>query len=172
MAERYDFANLVAMVVDENEYMARVLKAVLNSMRIAQVSLCHDARQGLEDLRLAVPDVVFVDYAPTQTANGLRMVRQMRRQHHPARNCPIIVVTATPDSRTVRRARDAGADYTLAKPFSLSAVYRILVALRNEERPFVQIGSYYGPDRRRRKRDFAHVDRRGLKLDIDAATAA
>jgi two-component system chemotaxis response regulator CheY len=47
-------------------------------------------------------------------------------------------------------ARDAGITEFLAKPVSATLIYRRIAAMVENPRDFVETGSFFGPDRRRR----------------------
>lgn len=76
------------------------------------------------------------------------------------RYAPILLVTGHADAKLVAAARDCDIDDSLSKPVSLQTLYRTIGRLREDSRSFVQTSRYVGPDRRRRKREFAGPDRR------------
>lgn len=154
----YDFSQLSVMVVDDNPFMCRVLAAVLHAMRIAAVRTVHDAAAALGELKEKAPDLMFVDLE-TSSITGIDLVRSIRRRENAARECPIIMVPTAADAGRVKRARNAGADYTITKPFAPGTIHRCLVQ-RNAPRVFYETSTYYGPDRRRKDRPFEGTDRR------------
>lgn len=170
MSERYDFSGISVLVVDSNPFWTRLLNSILGCMRIETVRNFPDAIEAWKEVQGWTPDVIFVDLAG-EKIDGLRFIRGIRRRENPARCCPIILSSNIADANIVKRARNAGADYTLAKPFSLRVIHRALVALRDQERDFVETNTYYGPDRRRRNRAFMGEDRRGAMPVVEDGEA-
>ncbi len=59
------------------------------------------------------------------------------------------MLTGHSEGHRVRQARDAGANDFLVKPVTGESVYRRIVSLVQDTRPFVKTPSFLGPDRRR-----------------------
>jgi DNA-binding response OmpR family regulator len=77
------------------------------------VDATTDARQALASARRARPDLVMLDWI-MPGADGGAVLSQLRADATTA-HTPVLVVSALPDGDT--RARSAGADAFLAKPF-------------------------------------------------------
>lgn len=60
-------------------------------------------------------------------------------------------------------ARDAGANYTLAKPISVKQLYLAICRFIEDSTEFVRTKAFFGPDRRRREAKFDGEDRRQPK---------
>ncbi|MEQ9642795.1 MAG: response regulator [Alphaproteobacteria bacterium] len=147
------------MAVDDNHHMLQVLRTMLNSMGMSDVRLFADAGVALQDLRIAPPDVIFTDWLMSPMTGG-EFVSAIRDENGPVRYTPVIVLTAHASRAMVRQARDHGVDYTLCKPVSVEYCYRAFAQLLHGDRSFVQVGKYFGPDRRRKARPFEFNDRR------------
>ena len=159
VADQYDLSRLSIFVVDHNAFMCRVFRTVLHAMRVDTVRVADSAASAMQELKNWTPDLIFVDLEAADIT-GLQLIRALRRTDNPARDCPIIMVPAGADAAVVRRARNAGAHYTLSKPFSPERIYRCMMQLRNEHRDFFETPTFYGPDRRRKSRAFVGPDRR------------
>lgn len=61
---------------------------------------------------------------------------------------PVILITGHTQRSQVEKARDCGANIVLAKPVSPQSMLERIVWIAREKRPFVNCGSYIGPDRR------------------------
>jgi DNA-binding response OmpR family regulator len=48
----------------------------------------------------------------------------------------------------VTEARDCGANFVITKPFSSATLLERIVWVARDERPFLEVGDYFGPDRR------------------------
>ena len=68
----------------------------------------------------------------------------------------------------VTEARDAGVNEFLIKPFSVDGLKRRIIATVNNPRDFIEVESYFGPDRRRTEKEFHGVDMRKGKPGEDA----
>ncbi len=159
MRRRYDLSNLSVLAVDDSQHMLRVLRTMLTSMGVSDVRTFDDPEHALADLRLKAPDIVFTDWVMAPIDGG-RFIRAVRDEPGQVRFVPVVVLTAHASHMMVGRARDHGADYTLCKPVSIEHLYRAFAHLLKGDRSFVQIGEYFGPDRRRKARPFEFSERR------------
>ena len=166
MRRRFDFSRLSVMVVDDNQAMLQIMRALLRAMGVGDVVLMNDAGAAFGEIAVAEPDVVIADWVMEPMAGG-EFIRAIRNLSGQIKFVPIIVLTGHASAPLVRQARDAGADYTLAKPVSLEHVCRAFHHMRDGERAFVQVGNYFGPDRRRKARPFEFADRRGSARVMD-----
>jgi len=102
--------------------------------------------------------------------NGIEFTRMVRTdEDSPDRFVPIIMLTCYTEKARVFEARDAGVTEFMAKPVSAQSLYDRIASVIEGPRRFVEVGSYFGPDRRRRINDFAGNDRRIAGLDGDDA---
>ena len=60
------------------------------------------------------------------------------------------MLTGHSEPARVREARDAGVNDFLVKPVSADSIYRRIVSLVDDNRPFIRTRTFHGPDRRRR----------------------
>lgn len=106
------------LVVEDNENTRRLLETILRGAGY-EVTLAPDAEEGLRILEGDVPvDLVLLDlFLPG--ADGMQFLR-MRAEMDPARQPPVIVVSATEDMDTLRpQLRELGAQLALRKPFDV-----------------------------------------------------
>jgi DNA-binding response OmpR family regulator len=61
---------------------------------------------------------------------------------------PVIMTAAHIRRSRVAEARDCGANFLITKPFSASALLQRIVWVARDGRPFIEVGDYFGPDRR------------------------
>ncbi len=62
-------------------------------------------------------------------------------------------------------ARDCGANFIITKPFSAKNLLERIVWVARDERPFLEVGDYFGPDRRFRDEP-PDVERRSDRLRL------
>lgn len=166
----YNFHRLQVLIIDDNRFIADLLRMVLRSFGAEQVAVCTDPLEGLAYIESHAFDLAFVDYEmPAMTGPDL-IARVRGFESDLVRFLPIIMCSGYVEEERVLAARDVGATEFLAKPFTAKAVYERLAAVVQKPRPFVRDGAYFGPDRRRKLDDFAGGDRRLLEAEpIDGA---
>jgi two-component system chemotaxis response regulator CheY len=146
-----DMANLVVMIVDDNDHMRRLLRSILEALSISQVREAANGMVALNDSKLMVPDVIITDMM-MEPLNGLEFTRMLRDDpSHPATGVPVLMVTGFSEKQHVEAARDAGVTEFLAKPVTVKGVGARLESLLNNPRRFIRSQSFSGPDRRRRQ---------------------
>ncbi len=146
-----DMANLVVMIVDDNDHTRQLLSSILKALMISQVREAANGMVALNDSKLMVPDVIITDMM-MEPLNGLEFTRMLRDDpSHPATRVPVLMVTGFSEKQHVEAARDAGVTEFLAKPVTVKGVGARLESLLNNPRRFIRSQSFSGPDRRRRQ---------------------
>jgi DNA-binding response OmpR family regulator len=81
--------------------------------------------------------------------SGLSFVRWLRRSElDPNATTPVIMVSANLSKAAIRNARDAGANFCLAKPMSPKILMERISWVIRDNRQFVISDTFSGPDRR------------------------
>jgi CheY-like chemotaxis protein len=149
MPER-GFANLKALIVEDNAHMRSLLRALLNSIGIKDITEAAHGGTAIELLRERKCDLVLTDLA-MKPMDGLEFTRQVRNsEQSPNPFVPIIMITGHTERYRVEAARDAGVTEFLAKPITAAALFARIAEIVERPRAFVKCESYFGPDRRRR----------------------
>lgn len=150
MAARTLDLDISVLVVDDNEHMRALLRAMLKAIGLKNVAEAHDGSQAMMRLREHEVDVVITDLW-MEPLDGLDFVRLLRRSpKSPCPTVPIIMVTGHSTLHHVIEARDAGVDELLTKPVSARDLVDRLHKVVEHRRPYVRAGDYFGPERRRR----------------------
>ena len=68
-------------------------------------------------------------------------------------------------------ARDCGASFVIVKPFSAITLLERIVWVSRDQRPFLEVGDYFGPDRRFRDGSPPGEERRTQMIRKAAAEA-
>ncbi|MFN3652409.1 MAG: response regulator [Armatimonadota bacterium] len=89
------------------------------------VAIASDPQAALERLGDAVPDLLVIDLDLPELADGLALLRRIRRLYPPAA-LPIAMLGDACDGEIVAQACSAGADFGLTKPFDPAALTRFL----------------------------------------------
>jgi two-component system, chemotaxis family, chemotaxis protein CheY len=139
------FAASKVLVVDDEPYMRKVVRAMLMSIGVRNVYEAGDGPAGLELIRTIAPDVVILDWEMPGVDGPafLRMVRSPDTFPYP--DVPIIMLTGHGERSRVIEAVKVGVNEFLLKPVSSKALQDRLVSVLTNPRPVVNTGDYYGP---------------------------
>lgn len=133
--------------------MRDMTRAVLEAMGIGKVYVAQNGELGYQLLRKHNPDVLIVDWM-MRPCNGIDFTHRVRSQKDsPNAFVPIIMMTGFNQKRRVLQARDAGVTEFMVKPFTARDLYKRIVQIIERPRQFVKAPQFFGPDRRRRKKD-------------------
>jgi two-component system, chemotaxis family, chemotaxis protein CheY len=141
-----------ALLVDDNEFARDFAATALNALNIRDIHRASDSLEGYKAVSSLIPDLVLVDWV-MQPISGVELIKQIRSHPNNAiRFIPIIMVTAYSELWRVHNIRDAGANEVVVKPFSAQTLYAKIRAIVDNPRPFIEApGTFFGPDRRRRR---------------------
>jgi CheY-like chemotaxis protein len=143
------FESLKALIVEDNTHMRSLLRALLNSAGIKDVSEAIHGQAALEALRERKIDLVLTDLAMAPM-DGLELTRHVRNDEKSSNPfVPIIMITGHTEKYRVQAARDAGVTEFLAKPVTAHNLFARITEILERPRAFVRCDSYFGPDRRR-----------------------
>ena len=140
---------LKVLVVDDDHYMRKVVRTMLNAIGVKTVFEAPDGATGLEALRANSPDIVIVDWEMPMI-DGAQFVRMVRTPgEFPVPDIPIIMLSGHGDRWRVVEAARIGAHEYLLKPVSTKALRDRIIAIIGRPRPTVTLEGYYGPLPRR-----------------------
>jgi DNA-binding response OmpR family regulator len=105
------------MIVDDDPQLMRVLSMFFD-LEGYHVIQARGGQEALDSLREYSPDIVLLDLMMPDVS-GDEVVRQMRANRK-LRHVPVIIFTAAETREDELRA--AGANYFIAKPFSLDGL--------------------------------------------------
>ena len=143
------FESLKALIVEDNTHMRSLLRALLNSVGIKDISEAIHGQAGMEALRERKIDLVLTDLAMAPM-DGLELTRHVRNdEKSPNPFVPIIMITGHTERYRVEAARDAGVTEFLAKPITAHNLFARITEILERPRAFVRCDGYFGPDRRR-----------------------
>jgi CheY-like chemotaxis protein len=133
------------LVVDDDYYMRKVIRSLLQANGIKTYYDAPDGVSGLESIIALNPDVVILDWHMPDINGGefMRIVRSPLTFPVPA--IPVIMLTGHVERERVIEAVRLGVNEFLCKPVSAKAIYERIVAIRVKPREMVRIGDYYGP---------------------------
>lgn len=165
----YSLSQVSVLVVDDNQFMRKILFEALQAMGVAKIAMANDGHDAMQKLRGQPVDLVVTDIE-MENGGGIELIREIRKSRTvPDPLVPILVISANTMSSTIMEARDAGMTEFLAKPVSAKALYRRISSVIEQPRNFVRTSTYFGPDRRRRN-DPNYTGSRRRKSDAGSAT--
>lgn len=160
-----NFENVRALIVDDNLFSRQLLRGVLQGLGLRHIRDVETGADALDAIKNMPPDIVFLDNI-MDPMGGCEVTRKIRAAESDAiRFLPIVMVSGEATKDAIIEARDAGITEFLAKPITPLAVYTRLEMTVETPRNFVQVGGYFGPDRRRKIEDLAGDERRRVDAD-------
>ena len=173
-----NLAAAVTMVVDDSSFALDLTAQALLGFGIRTRYACRSAAEAIEILRDNPIDLLVVD-CEMPDMDGYELVRWLRRSGlEPNAFVPVILTAAHIRRPRVTEARDCGASFIITKPFSAATLLERIVWVARDGRPFLEVGDYFGPDRRFRTAPAPREERRAdliRKREFEAqkgATAA
>ena len=155
-----NLSGAVTMVVDDSAFALDLTSQALMGFGIRARHACLDAAEAMEILKEQNIDLLVVD-CEMPGIDGFELVRWLRRSGlEPNAFVPVIMTAAHIRRPRVAEARDCGASFIITKPFSAATLLGRIVWVARDGRPFLEVGDYFGPDRRFRKAPAPGEERR------------
>jgi CheY-like chemotaxis protein len=133
---KVDFSKLKILVVDDSQFVRKLVEEVLRSFGVGRVISAESADQGFAQMERYSPDVIICDWQmyPMDGIAFLRRLRQDPAGHH--RFVPFIMLTGHSGTDDVSAAIGEGADSYIVKPFSaqtlMNHLLKVIVADKNK----------------------------------------
>ncbi len=160
MSAKIDFSKISFLVVDGDKISAQVVFDTLSYLGAISIKRVGKPEDAFRILRTEQIDIVITEWR-LRGMDGLEFLDTLRNSaSSPNRFIPMVMLTAHSEKHYVTTARDLGVTEFLAKPFNAKALYSRLVSVITRPRHFINTGTYFGPDRRRRQVPFDGPDRR------------
>lgn len=140
---------LDVMLVDRSQFTRQLVMSLLYAMGFKKITEASDGQEALEALKHNPADLIITGWEMSPVG-GLEFIKTLRNA--PDSPCPgvnVIILTGNTERRNVLRARDAGMTEFLAKPLTADKLYARVMSVVKYPRPFVEVGGYKGPCRRR-----------------------
>lgn len=152
---------ITVLIIDDNTHMRSIIKELLRAVGVQDIKEAADPVEAFELIKTIPIDLVLVDFS-MPIIDGVEFTQMVRTSSDsPNPYMPIVMITGHSERSRVSAARDAGVNEFLVKPVTAKSLMERIAAVVNHPRSFVKGGSYFGPDRRRRKdTNYAGVLRR------------
>lgn len=102
----------VVLIVEDDETTAIAIQASLTSLGYRVSGVVKSAERALRSLATRVPDIILMDIALDGEMDGIAAAKQINSEW----NIPVVFLTASGDSDTIRRASQAEPYSYLIKP--------------------------------------------------------
>ncbi len=152
------------LVADDRAYMRRVIKGILETLGCKRIDEAHHGGEALSIMKSWPPDIVITEWL-FGPMSGLELLKAVRTDKSNLKFTPIIMITSETRRERVIMARNAGVTEYVAKPFNAKSLILRIREVIERPRPFVDVGPYFGPDRRRRAEVMNQGDDRRGKGD-------
>jgi two-component system, chemotaxis family, chemotaxis protein CheY len=112
----YDITRMKVLVVDDNDFMRDLVASMLREIGFREIVHASDGEAALGKVKAEGPELILCD-VDMEPMNGLDFVERMRRnQPPPAKQTPVILLTAHSDAEIVQRAIKLGVNAYIVKP--------------------------------------------------------
>ncbi len=160
----FNFNGAVTMVIDDSPFALELTAQALLGFGIKVRHACSSAAEAIGVLRDRPVDLILVD-CEMPGMSGYEFVRWLRRSGlEPNAFAPVIMTAAHVRRSKVSEARDCGANFLITKPFSAGVLLERIVWVARDARPFLEVGDYFGPDRRFRSDPWEGIERRAEEI--------
>jgi CheY-like chemotaxis protein len=145
---RINLDKVSVLIVDDSHPSLDLLAQVVSGFGVKTLQRAESARAAQVHLREKTFDLV-ISATNMAGVDGYELVKWLRRGALEAnRYLPVILVSGHTPPSQVFKARDAGANFTVAKPITPKVLLERILWAAKEERQFIECDSYLGPDRR------------------------
>jgi len=144
-----EFADLRIVVLHDDPNILQIMKVVMKSLGVRDLVCVGTCKAAMEACAEDAPDVIIVD-AVLEGESSFDFVRALRdREKSFNAYVPVIVASGHTQLSIVRDAINAGAHEFVSFPLSPENLAKRLYSAVFMGRPFITVGDYFGPDRRR-----------------------
>ena len=127
-----EISDLTVLIIDDEPSVTRLLKMMLNDLKVAQVFVAKDGRDALDFLGSfddAGVDFIICDWNMLRMT-GIELLEQFRTVDP---DVPFVMLTGRNDMDSVTAARDMGVTGYLLKPFSQEQLEQYLTSVLTKE---------------------------------------
>ncbi|MES1200249.1 MAG: response regulator [Pseudomonadota bacterium] len=172
LSARVNLRRASVLVLDRNLQAADVARQILIGFGVRDV---HVADNVTDARKLFLAHTLELIIADPTLEEGFEFLRWARRETGCGNHCVAIVATMGHQTApNVRAARDAGANFVVAKPLAPEVLLQRIEWVARENRQFIVSLNYVGPDRRF-KNDGPPIGTNGRRVDdlsLEAPTAS
>ena len=178
-SSRFNLAKASVLLLESPTHGLDITAQILGALGVRRPHRCKTPGEALSLAKTLPLDLIVCD-GGLPFGGAYEFVSSLRRSDlEPNRYCPVILVAGHTPLAMIGQARDCGANFVIAKPISPRVLLERIMWVGQENRSFVELESYIGPDRRfqkaaedaakpgRRRTD--HVDMESPEADSGSA---
>ncbi|HEY5412337.1 MAG TPA: response regulator [Caulobacteraceae bacterium] len=136
------------LLLDDHAEGGNILAQIVMGFGVRRFMRCGSVAEAQEVVNHTELHLLLVN-ANLRESPAFEFIDWLRRANlQPNSFTPVILITGHTQRGAVERARDCGSNIVLAKPVSPQSLLERIIWIAREKRPFVNCGSYMGPDRR------------------------
>jgi DNA-binding response OmpR family regulator len=142
------FRNLDVLVIDDDTRSADLVVETLVSCGVSRTARAQSAVDIRRLLDARTFDAILIE-CDLRGGDAFALTRTIRTTSgSPNATAPILMLSKTTSMERVHRARDVGANFTLARPLSPAVLQERLLWIARHVRTHIDTETYCGPDRR------------------------
>ena len=140
---RLDLRQASILLVEPNPQNMAVLTQVLSGLGARVFHRCKGGEQAKGVLDHSPVDMMIIEgQTPEGEPDGFDFVHWLRRSElDPAAFTPVIITSAHTSMTNVKRARDCGAHFIVAKPLVPAVLFERIIWVARVNRPFITAGA-------------------------------
>jgi CheY-like chemotaxis protein len=156
--KRIAFDRVRMLVASPDGVLRERMRAIFEAFGARLIMEAHDGFEALDLFGTGSVDLVFADRT-MPLIDGLELTRLIRLTECTGGEtgnpyAPLIVLGDVPDREALRASLDAGVTEVLDRgSIGPARLYDLVAGVVADPRPFIQSAHYFGPDRRRARRE-------------------
>lgn len=144
---RINLSKASVLLVDGSSHSLDVIAQVLKGFGVPTVHRFNSLKDANKFLSQRTADLFIIDPS-IENGAGYGCVSELRHSGRQNATMPVILVSGHVRKTDIALARDSGANFVVAKPLAPVVLLQRLLWVARDNRPFVDCGTYIGPDRR------------------------
>ncbi|MFT4251902.1 MAG: response regulator [Caulobacter sp.] len=145
---RINLERATVLVLDDNGASLDILSGVVAGFGVRSLHRAESVKDAQALIKIHTFDLIISDVQMPEV-DGYEFIQWLRREGGETnRYVPVILVTGHTRTSQVFKNRDAGANFTVAKPITPKVLLERIFWVAREERAFIECDTYVGPDRR------------------------
>jgi DNA-binding response OmpR family regulator len=146
--EKLNFETASILILEQSQNSMDVMSQIFMGFGARSCHRAFTIEEATKIVRRTTVDLIVAD-PNLRDEDGFSFIRWLRRSDlEPNRTTPVVVVSANSSSVSIKRARDSGATFYLAKPISPKTLLDRVMWVLRDNRQFVITDTFAGPDRR------------------------
>lgn len=136
------------LLLDDHPEGGNILAQICMGFGARRFFRCNTSKEAQDLVNESELHMILVN-ANLRESPAFDFIDWLRRSNiQPNSFTPVVLITGHTQRSQVEKARDCGANIVLAKPVSPQSMLERIIWIAREKRPFVNSGTYIGPDRR------------------------